>query len=204
MKTFAALSTVAAFSLALAACGSKNDAANDANMSDNMTTTNEVGSVDNNMMAANDMNATGAAMPMTAQAFADAASASDAYEIAASKLAQAKAQDAGVKSFAADMVKDHTKSTADLKAAAAKSTDKVAPSGTMTADQQAMMTKLQGLSGADFDKEYVSQQVDAHTKTLAALNGYASGGDSTHLKAFARNTAPVVQHHLEMAQKLAR
>ena len=203
MKKFVALSAAAALSMALAACGSKNDTANETNMSDNMATANETGAMENNMMAANEMNATAAA-PMTAQAFADAASASDAYEIAASKLAETKSSNAEVKSFAADMVKDHTKSTADLKAAAAKAEGNPKPSGTMTAEQQANMTKLQGLSGTDFDKEYASQQVDAHQKALDALQGYAAGGDSAPLKEFASKTATVVQHHLDMAKKLPK
>jgi putative membrane protein len=203
MKKFVALSAAAALSMALAACGSKNDTANETNMAGNMEAANETGTMDNNMMATNGMNAT-AAMPMTAQAFADAASASDAYEIAASKLAETKASSGDVKSFAADMVKDHTKSTADLKAAAAKADGKPMPAGTMTADQQANMTKLQGLSGADFDKEYVTQQVDAHQKALDALQGYAAGGDSAPLKEFATKTATVVQHHLDMAKKLQK
>ncbi|MFD1612692.1 DUF4142 domain-containing protein [Sphingomonas tabacisoli] len=204
MKRFAALSTAAALGLVLAAC-SKHDETNTAAADNNATTVNEVGSVDNASGPGNSMNTPAAsAAPMTAQAFADTASASDAYEIAASKLAETKAKDASVKNFAADMVKDHTKSTENLKAAAAKSDKKVTPAGTMTAEQQANVTKLQGLSGADFDKEYATQQVDAHTKTLAALEGYRDGGDSTHLKAFARETVPVVQHHLEMAQKLAK
>lgn len=201
MKKFVALSTAAALAMALAACGSKNDTANETNMSDNMATANETGAMDNNMMAANDMNAT-AAMPMTAQAFVDAASGTDAYEIAAAKLAQSKSSDPKVKSFAADMIKDHTKSTADLKAAAAKADGHPMPSGMMTAEQQANMTKLQGLSGTDFDKEYARQQVDAHQKALAALKGYASGGDSPPLKDFASKTATVVEHHLDMAQNL--
>lgn len=201
MKKFVALSTAAALAMALAACGSKNDTANETNMSDNMATANETGAMDNNMMATNDMNAT-AAMPMTAQAFVDAASGTDAYEIAAAKLAQSKSSNAQVKSFAADMIKDHTKSTADLKAAAAKAEGHPTPSGMMTAEQQANMTKLQGLSGPEFDKEYAKQQVDAHQKALAALQGYASSGDSPPLKDFASKTSTVVEHHLDMAQKL--
>lgn len=203
MKKFVALSAAAALSMALAACGSKNNAANEANMAANMEAANETGAMENNMAATNAMNAT-AAMPMTAQAFADAASASDAYEIAASKLAETKASSADVKSFAADMVKDHTKSTADLKAAAAKAEGAPKPAGTMTVDQQANMTKLQGLSGADFDKEYVTQQVDAHQKALNALQDYAAGGESTPLKEFATKTATVVQQHLDKAKKLQK
>ena len=201
MRKFVALSTAAALSMALAACGSKNDTANETNMADNMTTANEVDA--NGAMMANDMNATAAA-PMTAQAFVDAASGTDAYEIAAAKAAQGKASSADVKSFAAQMIKDHTKSTADLKAAAAKADGKPTPSGMMTAEQQANLTKLNGLSGADFDKEYVTQQVDAHQKALDALKGYAAGGDSAPLKDFASKTATVVEHHLDMAQKLQK
>ncbi|MBA2920419.1 DUF4142 domain-containing protein [Sphingomonas sp. MAH-20] len=201
MRKFVALSTAAALSMALAACGSKNDTANETNMADNMTTANEVGA--NGAIIANDMNATAAA-PMTAQAFVDAASGTDAYEIAAAKAAQGKASSADVKSFAAQMIKDHTKSTADLKAAAAKADGKPTPSGMMNAEQQANLTKLDGLSGADFDKEYVTQQVDAHQKALDALKGYAAGGDSAPLKDFASKTATVVEHHLDMAQKLQK
>ena len=201
MRKFVALSTAAALSMALAACGSKNDTANETNMADNMTTANEVDA--NRAMAANDMNATAAA-PMTAQAFVDAASGTDAYEIAAAKAAQEKASSADVKSFAAQMIKDHTKSTAELKAAAAKAEGSPTPSGTMTAEQQANLTKLQGLSGADFDKEYATQQADAHQKALDMLQGYAAGGDSQPLKDFATKTATVVEHHLDMAKKLQK
>jgi putative membrane protein len=201
MKKFVALSTAAALSMALAACGSKDNAANDA--TDNMLAANEANAMDNGAMMANDMNATATA-PMTAQAFADAASASDAYEIAASKLAETKAGSADVKTFAAQMVKDHTKSTADLKAAAAKAEGNPIPASVMTSEQQANMTKLQGLSGNDFDKEYVSQQVVAHENALAALQGYAAGGDSAPLKDFAGKTATVVEGHLDMAKKLQK
>ncbi|HEU4969563.1 DUF4142 domain-containing protein [Sphingomonas sp.] len=201
MKKFVALSTAAALSMALAACGSSNDTANETNMSDNMTITNELES--NSTMMANDMNATAAA-PMTAQAFVDAASGTDAYEIAAAKAAQDKASSSDVKDFAAQMIKDHTKSTADLKAAAAKADGNPIPSGTMNAEQQANLTKLQGLTGADFDTEYVNQQVDAHQKALDALQGYAAGGDSQPLKDFASKTATVVEHHLDMAKKLQK
>lgn len=205
MKRSIVLTTVAVLAISVAACGKKSSETAGANLSENATTVNEAGSVSNETAPANGMNAAAAApAPMTAQAFADAASASDAYEIASSKLAETKANDAAVKSFAADMIKDHTKSTADLKAAAAKADSKPKPAGTMTADQQANLTKLQGLSGADFEKEYAAQQVDAHQKALAALQGYAVGGDSTPLKEFASDTSKVVEHHLDMAQKLPK
>lgn len=153
---------------------------------------------DANMMDTNAamMNDTGAAAPMTAQQFANTAAASDAYEIASSRLATDKAESAEVKTFATTMVRDHGKSTADLKAAAGSLT----PDPAMNAEQKANVAELQGLNGAAFDAAYSRQQLAAHQKTLAALQGYAASGDNAGLKTFASNTAPVVQGHLTMLQ----
>ena len=104
----------------------------------------------------------------------------------------------------ADMIEDHTTSTAELKAAAARATDKPVPAGLMTPGQQTKLSALKALSGSAFDREYAQQQVAAHTKTLAALTAFRDGGNSTQLKAFARKTAPIVEHHLQMAQQLGR
>lgn len=190
----ALITMVSAF--ALAGCGAP-DAANNSAMMDNaadplatdMTMDNAM--MDNGM--ANDM---AAAAPMTAQEFANTAAASDAYEIASSKLASDKAQAAELKSFAQQMVKDHTASTAKLKSAAGS----ITPDATMNAEQRANIDALEAASGAAFDTAYRTQQLAAHQKALAALQGYAASGDNAALKSFASETAPVVQGHLTMLQ----
>ena len=149
----------------------------------------------NDAMMAND---TAAAAPMAAQDFANTAAASDAFEIASAKLAETKAGEAGLKSFAKQMIKDHGESTAKLKVAAGAMT----PDKTMNAEQKANMTALQSASGAEFDTVYKAQQLDAHQKALSAMQGYAASGDNAALKAFAAKTAPVVQGHLGMLQKM--
>ncbi len=45
-----------------------------------------------------------------------------------------------------------------------------------------------------------SSATGGHKKAPAALKGYASAGEEGSLKAFAGETAPVVQHHLTMLQ----
>src|SRR4051812_5773507 len=68
--------------------------------------------------------------------FVKAVSGSNAFEIQSSVLAQKKSQSQDVKAFAAQMIADHTKAQADLKAAASSPpSDELAP-------KQAAMNKL--------------------------------------------------------------
>ena len=168
--------------LALAACG-KHDA-----------TTNEVAANDVNMMAADNgaMNAE-AASPMTAQGFANAAAASDRFEIESSKLAATSGQSAAVKSFASKMVAAHEGSTAKLKGVLAGMSPAMTADDTLSAAQQQTLDSLKGQSGAAFDSAYAAAQVDAHQKALDALNGYAASGDNQALKDFASGLVPTVK-----------
>lgn len=195
MKTNIYLASAAALTLALGACGT------------NKAEENTAGSAMDNLTSApeDDMaNMAMAAMPTTAAEFANMAAASDAYEIQSSQMAATKAGAAGVKSFAAMLVKDHQKSTADLKAAAGKASPAMMPAATMNAEQQANLDALKAAAnGADFDRLYLQQQVPAHEKALAMLQGYAAGGDTPAIKDFAAKTAPAVQKHLEEARKMA-
>lgn len=177
--------------LALAACGQTptTDApADNVVVAPDMTLDN---GADNMAMAPE------AATPMTGQQFADAAAASDMFELESAKLAQQKGQSAAVKEFAAMMVKDHTNSTAKLQAAAGQADPAVTPRPALNPEQTANLEALRAASGAEFDVHYKQQQVAAHQKALAMLQGYSANGDVPSLKAFAGETAPVVEAHLK-------
>lgn len=188
MRT-ALLLTAAA--IALTACGQKADnaAVSDSNMA--MT--------DNMAVAAND-SADNGAMMLSASTpdFVKNAALSDMYEIASSKLAATMATSAGLKKFAAEMITAHTATTAGLKAAIAKDGVTDAPPKALDAEHQALIDSLKAVKGEAFDTLYKSQQTDAHTKALALMQGYATGGDQAALKAFASDTAPKVKSHLDM------
>jgi putative membrane protein len=141
-----------------------------------------------------------AATPTTAQAFVDMASASDMYEIEAGKLAQQMGKSQAVKDFGAMMVKDHTKSSTELKTAAGKA-DGVTVNPKLTAKQQSDLDALKS-AGDNFDATYKQQQVAAHEMALSMLQGYGQGGDNADLKAFATKTAPVVEGHLTHVRDL--
>jgi putative membrane protein len=178
--------------LALAACGGGATDANTVAIDNAAVPAGETIVADN---TANDTAMTDPAAPMTGQQFADTAAASDMFEIESAKLARDKATAAPVKEFAAMMIKDHTASTAKLKDAAAKAEPAITPSPAMNAEQTANLEALRAASGAAFDTLYKQQQVAAHQKALAALQGYAASGDVPSLKAFAGETAKVVEAH---------
>lgn len=136
------------------------------------------------------------------QLFANTAAASDAFEVASSKLADANGSSAAVKRFATQMIAAHTESTAKLKSTTAALSPPITPDPTLTPDQQAKLDDLKAKKGAEFDAAYVSDQVAAHEQTLSALQAYSTGGEVPELKAFATALAPKVAAHLNMAKAI--
>lgn len=136
------------------------------------------------------------------QTFANQAAASDAFEIATSKLALDKAGKPADKKFARQMITAHTASTAKLKTVSGGLSPAITPDPTLTAEQQQALTDLQTKTGADFDTAYKAAQIDGHQKTLDALKAYAASGDVPDLKAFASGLVPTVTAHLNMAKAL--
>jgi putative membrane protein len=182
---------------AISACGHQSNSDTDANA---------------NLAAAGSLNGSdgvgpagaNSAAPMlpAGQAFANAAAASDAFEIATSKLALDKASKASEKKFAHQMITAHTASTEKLKTTASGLSPAIVPDPTLSADQQQIVTDLQSKSGADFDSAYKTAQIDGHQKTLDAIKSYAATGDVPALKTFASGLAPTVAAHLNMAKSL--
>jgi putative membrane protein len=193
MKTLTIV--LAGAALTLGACH-KNEAANNTSLNDvaiNDVTANDSGDL-TNMSAA--------ATPTTAQGFANAAAASDKFEIETSKLAATAAQSSAVKKFADQMISAHTSSTAKLKSILAGTSPAITPDDTLNPDQQSTLRSLQSKKGADFDSAYATAQADAHQKTLTMLNAYASGGDNAKLQDFAKQMIPTVTAHLNLAKGL--
>jgi predicted outer membrane protein len=124
-------------------------------------------------------------------------------EIESSKLAQTKGNAAN-KTFASQMVTDHTKTTTELMGLLSGGKVKSEIPAAMDSSHQSKLDKLKGLSGADFDKQYASDQVSAHKDAVNLFDRYAKGGDNADLKAWAGKTEPALKHHLAMAQKLPK
>lgn len=122
-------------------------------------------------------------------------------EVESSKLAQKKGSSPQVKSFAKQMVADHTKANQEL-AALAKSKGVEVPNEP-SLRQKAQLKLLEGKDGADFDKGYAEQMgVKAHEETVKLFEEGAQDAKDPEVKAFATKTLPTLKHHLQMAKDL--
>jgi len=138
-----------------------------------------------------------------ARDFVTFAAMSDRFEIDSGKLAEAQADAKDVKQFAKKLVKDHTKSSKQLMDLVKK--EKIDATAPAALDQrhQAILDGLKVMKGKDFDTAFAQAQVQAHQEGIALFKSFSQNGDNDQLKAFARKGLPVLEKHLEMAQKLS-
>jgi putative membrane protein len=142
------------------------------------------------------------ALATETQPFVKAAGVSDMFEIESSKLALHLSQNAHVKMFARRMIKDHTASTAKLKATIKRAKITAAPPVGLDEPHEQMLKQLQDLKGADFDRAYAQMQIQGHEDAVKLLTNYSQSGDNRALKKFAASILPTVKDHLGHAKKL--
>lgn len=121
-------------------------------------------------------------------------------EVELGKMALEKSSNPQVKEFATMMVKDHGMANTELMAIA-KQKNITLPS-TVDDEHKKKMEDLSKKTGADFDKAYVSAMVDGHKSTLKLMEDESKDGKDADLKSFATKTAPIVQSHLVMINKI--
>jgi putative membrane protein len=187
---FNALAMLTGTALALAACGHRStDPAEDVSVARNEALNQTVPEA-------------AAPAPSGGQSFANAAAASDAFEIQSSQLALVNSQSPAIKAFAHKMIDAHSASTEKLKGAAAAASPAITPDPTLPADQQAKLDALKPVKGAAFDQAYIAAQTTGHQVTLEALRNYAANGEVPSLKSFAAGLVPTVTAHLNMVKGL--
>jgi putative membrane protein len=133
--------------------------------------------------------------------FVAQASASDMFEIESSKLALEKGDEA-TKTFAQQMITDHEKASAELKAMVSAGKVGGTPATGLTEEHKEEVDGLAELSGAEFKEEYFDDQVDAHEDAVDLFRRYAEGGENPELKAWAGKTLPALEQHYKMAQDM--
>ncbi|WP_257168344.1 DUF4142 domain-containing protein [Bradyrhizobium sp. SRS-191] len=128
---------------------------------------------------------------------------SDMFELQSNQLGEQKGN-AQEKTFAAQMVKDHTKTSSELKSMVDSGKLKLQLPTALDSAHQSKLDKLKGAEGKDFSSDFDDMQVSAHKDAVSLFERYAKGGDNPELKAWAGKTLPALQHHLEMAQNLTK
>lgn len=124
-------------------------------------------------------------------------------EIEAGKLAQSKSKNEQVRTFAQQMIDDHTKAQGELQQLADSKGVKLPTEP--DSKHKAAMKKLGSLSGAAFDKSYMKQGgISDHKQTLDLLQRVQNKASDAELKALAQKMTPTVEQHLKMAQDTSK
>ena len=121
-------------------------------------------------------------------------------EVELGKLAAEKASNPEVKKFAQKMVDDHSKANDQLKQVASQ--EGLQLPTTLDAKDKAIKDRLSKLSGASFDKAYMSDMVKDHKADVADFTRESRAGKDQAVKQFASSTLPTLKSHLEQAEQL--
>ena len=123
-------------------------------------------------------------------------------EVKFGQLAVEKGSSEEVKAFAQKMVEDHTKTNSEM-AEVADTMGVMLPKN-MNKEDQAEYDKLKGLSGNDFDTEYLTLMVKDHHQDLHEFRVEAAGRTDPALHDAVVKAEGVIHDHTVMVDKLAR
>ncbi|MFD2763282.1 DUF4142 domain-containing protein [Micromonospora eburnea] len=123
------------------------------------------------------------------------------FEIASGNLAQQKGQNEQVKDLGKQFVTDHTQLDDSVKSTAQQLNVQLPNSP--TADQQNILNQLNGLSGAEFDKAWVTAELNGHVQAIQATQTQISQGSEQSVITLAQDALPVLQAHLDALTSLA-
>lgn len=142
--------------------------------------------------------APGMTTPRTAPAFVAMAASSDMYEIESSRLALLRTREPMLRRHAELMIRDHSNTSTQLRAAAA--------SAGLGVPVQMLPMHAQMLSdlerATNFDATYRAQQVSSHRQALALMDTYSRRGDVPQLRGVAAAAVPVVRGHLDHIMRM--
>jgi putative membrane protein len=120
-------------------------------------------------------------------------------EVEMARLALQRASSDTVKQYAQHMLDDHTRANDELMQIA--TSKGVTLPTTLDAKHAALMQRLQGLSGAEFDQTYMREAgIKSHSEMEKLFQKEATKGRDAETKAFASKTLPTVREHLNMAR----
>src|ERR1700691_3240055 len=140
---------------------------------------------------------------MSDQQFLDFAAQTDMVEAHIGQLAQTEASSPAVKDYAQILVTDHTGDYQQLHGLAAKANLNLA--GAIDDNHnKAMVAPYHQLKGAAFDHRYIQDMIAGHTKAIGIYKQEAANAQDPEVKAYAEETLPTLEKHLEDAKALQK
>jgi putative membrane protein len=142
---------------------------------------------------------TSASFAMSDQAFLKSAIEGDNSEVQLGLLAEKSGASQAVKAFGQTLEGDHAKARIQ----AVRLTDQMgmeAPTA-ITSEAAEELSKLKGLNGPTFDKEFAAFMVKAHQKAISEFSSEANSGEGPVAR-LARMSIPTLEKHLHMAESI--
>ena len=121
------------------------------------------------------------------QEFAAEAAAGSTAEVEAGKLAASKATNPRVKNPANNWCAITARQMLSWRLHQPR------PPTTLNGEGRALIDKLNGAQGGEFEKVYVDETVKNHDKDVSTFQAYTKSGDDRQNKSFAKKTLPVIQ-----------
>jgi putative membrane protein len=130
----------------------------------------------------------------------------DNVDIEAGKLAASKTSNAKVKEFANLMIRDHTsvnKKATNLAKKLNITPEESDTSRSLKSDGDKTLEKLRGLSGAEFDKAYIDNEVTYHESVAKVVDDtLIPDAKNAELKSLLESARPIFASHLKHAKEL--
>jgi putative membrane protein len=129
--------------------------------------------------------------------FVRMAASSNMMEIRLGQLAQSKGSNQAVKQFGQRMVTDHNQMQQQLMSTASSVGQTLTP--TLNPQHTAEVSRLQGLSGQEFDRAYMTAMIRAHQQDVNEFQARSQSANSTQIRSLASSSLPMLQQHLSLA-----
>jgi putative membrane protein len=122
-------------------------------------------------------------------------------EIRMSEVASLRANSDAVRQFARAMIDEHRRARRELKELALSRDIKICEG--LTLPEAHVVSALYRYIGVEFDREYLTQQIDQHRRALRLYAGHALGSPDGGMREYAASKVAVLEAHLRTAQSLA-
>lgn len=124
------------------------------------------------------------------------------HEIMMAQLATQKSSSAEVKELAQRLITDHTQLLQQLQNLRGSNTSNNSSTMNSIADSTGINASYNNISGITFDRQWVSDMIAGHQKTLSDFKTELTVTNDTSLKALINTALPTIQEHLRLLQVL--
>jgi putative membrane protein len=124
------------------------------------------------------------------------------FEVQSSRLALERSQHVGVRGYAGQAVKDADEMINRVKFINNANVGAAMPDG-VNPDQRALLVRLTGLSGSDFDREYMRSQIEVGELLKKTFTDYGANGESPTLRVYAAKAVTGYEAQILQARAIA-